>query len=216
MAAAVSAARGVPDGSDARRRPGPSGTFLATAAASDVYVRIACSHHGRRRKVAGERDAMTQRLHTFIPVHEVLEKAGGFHDSASTLFASWAKAQADSNQRTSAFLELAAQQERSVADSLARALGGEADLESAQTYYQSPPETIPNGEDLVALRAELPQLERFAAALHALHQRWVDVYAALEATNPGSRVDELLQSCRHMVERLEKHLSSAQVQLRDA
>lgn len=159
---------------------------------------------------------MTQRLHTFIPVHEVLEKAGRFHDSASALFQHWARQQGDDNGRVKAFLEIAAEQERIVADSLARALNGDADLASAETYYQNPPETIPNGEEVQALEAQLRDLDAFSAGLQAVHQRWVDVYRALEDSNPGSRVDELLRSCRDMVERMQRHLSSAQVQLGDA
>lgn len=157
---------------------------------------------------------MTQRLHTFIPVHEVLQKAGRFHESAAALFAHWAK-QA-SNAQTRAFLQLAAEQEETVADSLARALNGDVDLASADTFYQNPPETIPNGDDVAALEGQLQDVEAFAASLHTVHQRWIEVYQALEASNPVDRVDELLRSCRELVERMGRHLSSAQVQLKDA
>jgi hypothetical protein len=66
------------------------------------------------------------------------------------------------------------------------------------------------------LGASLGDLEAFAAGLQASHQRWVEVYKALEESNPTGRVNELLRSCREMVERLAKQLSSAQVQAQDA
>lgn len=160
---------------------------------------------------------MTDRLHKFIPAHEILERAGRFHESASNMLSQWATQTREAGElRTSAFLELAAQHERTVADSLTRALSGGVDLSSADTYYQNPPETIPNAEELGSLREQLGDLDAFAAGLHAAHQRWVDIYQALEESNPTGRVGELLRSCRELVERLLKQLSSAQVQAQDA
>jgi hypothetical protein len=160
---------------------------------------------------------MTDRLHKFIPVHEIIERAGRFHDSACGMLSQWATQVHEAGDvRTGAFLELAAQHERSVADSLTRALSGGVDLSSADTYYQNPPETIPNEEEVASLRDRINDLDAFAAGLHDTHQRWVDVYKALEQSNPSGRVAELLRSCRELVERLLKQLSSAQVQAQDA
>ncbi|HTU57191.1 MAG TPA: hypothetical protein VMF89_02140, partial [Polyangiales bacterium] len=151
---------------------------------------------------------MTQ-LHKFTPLHEVLQQAQRFHDTASGLLFEWAKE--DGRGRTGSFLELAAQHEREVADSLARFLSGDIDLGSAETVYQNPPETIPGDAELRALASQRQDVDAFAASLHALHERWVAVYVALKATNPAPRVDELLGNCRELVERLERQLSSAQV-----
>ncbi|HET8939587.1 MAG TPA: hypothetical protein VFN67_39380 [Polyangiales bacterium] len=155
---------------------------------------------------------MTDRLHTFTPLHEVLEQGQRFHDTASNLLDQWAAE--DEASRISSFLKLAARHERVVADSLARAIAGD-DLGSAETFYQSPPETIPSTEELSALASQRQDLDAFAAALHTLHERWVAIYKALQATNPARRVDELLGNCRELIERLERQLSSAQVQQQD-
>jgi hypothetical protein len=144
---------------------------------------------------------------------EVLRQAERFHVTAAALLRDWA--QEDASGRTGSFLKLAGEQERVVADSLARALAGDADLASAETFYQNPPETIPGAEELEALASQRRDLDVFAASLHELHERWVAIYDALLATNPARRVDELLGNCRELVARLERQLSSAQVQLQD-
>lgn len=155
---------------------------------------------------------MSQQLHKFIPLHEVLQKAQRFHDTASALLFQWARE--DDGGRNGSFFKLAAEQERVVADSLARALAGDG-LGSTQTVYQNPPETIPSEEDVKTLAPQRTDLITFAAALHVEHERWIAVYDALRSTNPTRRVEELLGNCRGLVERLERQLSSAQVQLQD-
>lgn len=156
---------------------------------------------------------MSQRLHKFTPLHEVLQQAERFHDAASALLFQWSKE--DEGGRKGSFYKVAAEHEREVADSLARALGGDIDLASTETFYQNPPESIPTDRDLNALASQRQDLDGFAAALHELHQRWVAVYEALEATNSATHVHELIANCRGLVERLERQLSSAQVQLQD-
>jgi hypothetical protein len=158
---------------------------------------------------------MSDKLHSFTPLHDVLQRAQRFFDTAAALLAEWAEE--DDGGRTGSFLKVATEHEQTVADSLARALDheGDIDLASADTVYQNPPETIPSEDDLRALASQRQDLETFAASLHALHHQWVAVFEALQATNPTRRLDELLGSCRELIERLERHLSSAQVQLRD-
>lgn len=155
---------------------------------------------------------MTQRLHKFTALHEVLERAQRFHESAAALLAEWA---AEDTGRAGSFLKVAAKHEREVADSFARALASDMDLASVETFYQNPPETIPGEDDLRALALQRQDMDALAASLHELHVRWVAVYDALEATNAAPRVDELVANCRALVERLERQLSSAQVQLQD-
>lgn len=157
---------------------------------------------------------MADRLHKFIPLHEILAEAGRFHDSASTLLGRWAHE--DGGGRTGSFLEFAAKHERVVARSLASRVAAGQDLVSgAQRFYQNPPEAIPSDDDLHALGLHRQDVDAFAANLHVLHERWVSVYDALIATNRARHVDELIAGCRDLVQRLERQLSSAQVQLRD-
>jgi site-specific recombinase len=156
---------------------------------------------------------MADRLHKFIPLHEILQQAGRFHDKASRLLASWARE--PGSARAGSFFELAARHEREVAESLAARLAADQDLASAETFYQNPPETIPSEGDLQTLAAHKQDVDALAAGLHDLHERWVTVYNTLQATNSTRHVSELIASCRELIERLERQLSSAQVQLQD-
>ena len=156
---------------------------------------------------------MSQRLQKFIPLHQVLQQAERFHATASALLLEWSDA--DDGGQIGRFLKLAANHERVVADALSHALASDVDIGSKETVYQNPPETIPGDEDLSALASERRDLDGFAAGLHVLHRRWISVYEALRATNPARCVDDLLGSCLELVQRLERQLSSAHVQLQD-